>query len=500
MTTDHADEQQHSIAAALPHARLTIDELWLRYFALGGDCGVIDIDAYVHGLGRLPPLQCDILAHAVNERLDELTPPHRAYYSRPARESEPRGQSLSALVELLEGAELAPPERLPALLDAAARTLGVRITMYLVDRDARRLHRWPAADGGPDREAADREAPELDGSLAGRAFREVRVLPARVGPRLWVPLLDGAERLGVLEVEVDDAVDLEHPGLHAQCRWLSILLGHLVSQLARYGDAVDLGRRSPPRNVTGELIRSLMPPMTAGVDDFVVTGAVQPRHEGNGDAFDYSLSETTATLIVLDAAGHDLRSGLVAATALAAHRRARRAGLDLGERARAVDEALGRQLGGGASATAVLAEVDLTTGRLRYLNAGHPRPLVVRGGGVVEPLTGGRRPPLGLGGAERVRAEPAVAEEVLRPADWLVVHTDGVTEARDPHGAPFGETGLAEFLRREAAADDPAPETARRLVRAVLAHQGGVAQDDATVVLARWTDPDALLPGRPDRP
>jgi serine phosphatase RsbU (regulator of sigma subunit) len=304
-----------------------------------------------------------------------------------------------------------------------------------------------------------------------------------------VPLLDGAERLGVLEVRVEDVTDLHDPGLRTQCRWLSMLLGHLITLLTRYGDAVDLVRLPKPRTVTGELIRSMLPPLTAGVDNFLVTGVVEPCHGVSGDAFDYALSETTATLIVLDAAGHDLRSGLIAATALAAHRHARRAGQDLLGQARTIDETITGQFGPGASATAVLAEVDLVGGRLRYLNAGHPAPLVLREGRVVTALDGGLAPPLGTGVARRT-----VAEAVLRPDDWLVLSTDGITGARNDRGEPFGETVLPDFLRREAAAGSPPPETARRLVQAVLAHQGGVLRDDAGVVLARWTTPRTMIP------
>jgi serine phosphatase RsbU (regulator of sigma subunit) len=80
----------------------------------------------------------------------------------------------------------------------------------------------------------------------------------------------------------------------------------------------------------------------------------------------------------------------------------------------------------------------------------------------------------------------AVAEEVLQPGDWLILYTDGVTEARDASGAFFGERRLADFLMRQAAAGHSPPETVRRLVRAVLDHQGGLLQDDASILLACW--------------
>jgi serine phosphatase RsbU (regulator of sigma subunit) len=72
------------------------------------------------------------------------------------------------------------------------------------------------------------------------------------------------------------------------------------------------------------------------------------------------------------------------------------------------------------------------------------------------------------------------------PGDWLILHTDGITEARDEAGNFFGEARLVDFLRREAASSHPPPETVRRLVHAVLRHQHGILQDDASVLLAEW--------------
>ncbi|MGY1723664.1 PP2C family protein-serine/threonine phosphatase [Blastococcus sp. SYSU DS0533] len=78
---------------------------------------------------------------------------------------------------------------------------------------------------------------------------------------------------------------------------------------------------------------------------------------------------------------------------------------------------------------------------------------------------------------------------MLQPGDWLALHTDGITEARDAGGTWFGERRLAEFLTRAIGAGLPPAETVRRLTAAVLEHQGGLLQDDASVLLARWKQP-----------
>jgi hypothetical protein len=484
MLPSQEDEQLRVLKFAYERAGLTVDQLWLRYFALGGIAGRVEVEAYLSGLMPLPALQRDMLAHAVNERLDELAWPRRVPYNRTIRPVRPDRGPLAALVEFLDGARLAPPERLPTLAAAAGRELGVQVVIYLVDYEQRQLIPVPSA------EHPAREPLGVDTTLAGRAFRLGQTYPAsnQGTLRLWVPLLDGTERLGVLDVLVADTVEQYDPGLREQCRWLSGLLGHLITITTGYGDALDILRRRRDRTPAAELIWSLLPPLTAGTDTFVLAGMLEPSYEIGGDAFDYAVSQTTVSLGIFDAMGHSLNSALIAAAALATYRSVRRDRRGLYDQATAIDKILTGHFGGDAFLTGVLAEIDLPSGRLRYVNAGHPPPLLLRSGRVVKTLAAGRRGPLGLD-----TTDLAIGEETLQPGDWLVLHTDGITEARDSTGTFFGEARLIDFLEREAASGHPPPETVRRLIHAVMSHQNGVLQDDATVLLARW-DASGLSP------
>ena len=99
---------------------------------------------------------------------------------------------------------------------------------------------------------------------------------------------------------------------------------------------------------------------------------------------------------------------------------------------------------------------------------------------MVKTLEGGRGLPFGLDGT------PAIAEERLEPGDRLLLFTDGVTDARSSDGEFFGARRLADLVAREDAAGHPAPETMRRLMHAILAHQAGDLRDDATTMLIEW--------------
>jgi hypothetical protein len=80
MHPSHLSEYQRGLMKAFRHAELTVQELWLRYLALGGVVGPTEVDAYLNGLMPLSPLEHNILALAINERLRELPPPPRAPY------------------------------------------------------------------------------------------------------------------------------------------------------------------------------------------------------------------------------------------------------------------------------------------------------------------------------------------------------------------------------------------------------------------------------------
>ncbi|GAB7191710.1 hypothetical protein NUM3379_24180 [Kineococcus sp. NUM-3379] len=477
------DDQRKSLQTALQHSGLTLEQLWLAYFTLGGVAGLVEVEAHLQGLVELPAGQGDMLAHALNEHLDEVLLDLRVPYSRVLRPPPPSSGPLAALAGLLDGMTQAPPERLVVEVTAAGAALGAGVTIHLVDygQDVLIPLRFDPAHpesihGGP--------AVPVGSSLAGQAFQRVRSIPSEADgqSRLWVPLLDGTERLGVLEFRFADPADLHDPQLRQECRWLGRLVGHLITATTGYGDAFDSLRRCQPRTSAAELIWNLLPPLTAATDRCVVAGQLEPSATVGGDAFDYALSESTAHLAIFDATGHTLASGTVVAAALAASRSVRRNGGRILEQARVIEELVSSQFADrGLFLTAVLAELDLTSGRLRYIVAGHPKPLILRQGRVVRTLTAGHRPLFGVNDTA-----VAVGEETLQPGDQIVLYTDGVTEARDENGDFFGFQRLTTFLQRAAAATYPPPETVRRLTRAVMEHQHDRLQDDATVLLACW--------------
>ncbi|WP_262281548.1 PP2C family protein-serine/threonine phosphatase [Micromonospora sp. MA102] len=380
-----------------------------------------------------------------------------------------------AVADLLARSHRVPPDALPTAVTEALRELGVTVSTYVVDVEQELLRPLPE----PGRPLPD--PLPIDTSLPGRAYTEVRARAGQDG-RLWVPVVDGTERLGLLEVRLPAGTDPDDPAVRDGCRIVAGLIGHLLASKTAYGDALVRARRSEPMAVSAELLWQLLPPLTFATDTVAVNAILEPCYEVGGDAFDYALDGGRLTLAVLDGVGHGLPATLTTAVALAALRAARRDGGGLAEQVAAVDAALLSQWRDGRFVTAVLAEIDVRTGRIGYVNAGHPAPVLLRRGRAVRALTGGRRPPLGL---NLPGGEPGAAR--LEPDDRLLLYTDGVTEARDAAGEMFGLPRLADLAERLIGSDLPGPETLRRLSHAVAAYRGSASRDDASMVLVEWS-------------
>jgi hypothetical protein len=384
------------------------------------------------------------------------------------------------LNELLRRTHLGGPSELPAVVAEPARRIGARsVVLYLIDYEQRLL---VPVTGPQDQDAAPLS---VTGTVAGRAFSTTTILrsswdEAR-GQRLWLPLLDGTERLGVIGMSFEGEAVSESTVL--VCERYAHLAAMLIATKNAYGDAFETTRRRWPMTIAAELLWQLAPPLVFATERLVVAGMLEPCYDNGGDALDYAVNDGVLHVGVFDAMGHGLAAAGVAAFALSAYRHSRRRGYGLLETYAAMDEAVGEQFPDERYVTAVIARLDLRAGRLSWISAGHPPPLIIRDGRLSRTLTAPPAAPLGI---PLEGPSPVVAEESLEPGDLLLLYTDGLTEARHPDGQMFTVLGLGEFIEREAAAGQTAPETLRRLRHAIVERQPGQLKDDATAVLVEW--------------
>jgi hypothetical protein len=379
-------------------------------------------------------------------------------------------------------------------VERAARPLGVSAAqIYLADLQQRNLTLLQPGAG------RDGSVLPVDSTLAGRAYQTITIqitAGASGGQayQVWIPLVDGTERLGVLGLTVADVSD----AMLDQYRTLASLAGVMVMAKASYSDTYARTQRDREMALQAELIWAALPPRTFATDRVLVAASLEPAYEAGGDAFDYSLLGDHLHVSVFDALGRDLAAGLLASVGIASCRSTRRAGGSLADIAAIADDAIAGFFRDDRFVTALLCDLDVTTGLLSWIPCGHPPPLLIRGDRTVRELTRPARPPLGLAALyrRRVRDDAEVAPactERLEPGDRILLYTDGVTEGRAADGTPFDLERLSDLVIRHSAARLPAPELMRRLNHAIVGYQEGKLRDDATAVLIEW------LPERPGR-
>ncbi|MFD8646841.1 PP2C family protein-serine/threonine phosphatase [Streptomyces mirabilis] len=388
--------------------------------------------------------------------------------------SEGFGERLLGL--LLDRARLLPPQLIaPLIADEVARIGGRDVSILLQDYAQELLVPLPG------RELHVSQPELVDGSPAGRAFLRgdlVEVPQSPSGVRMYLPLLDGSDTVGVMALTLDAVGDDDRRLL----RRLSALVADMLVTKNAYTDQFFQARRREPMSVSAEIQWSLLPPLTMSVPQIEVAGALEPAYRVAGDSFDYALNDNILHAAVIDAMGHGLDAATMATVAIGAYRHARRVFISLAEKYAFMDDAISRQFGPDHFVTAQLMHVNVATGEMGLVNAGHPAPLLIRDGKVVRQLESATTLPIGFGGEE-----PRIREHTLQQGDRVLCYTDGIIEEHVAGGEPFGEERLIHCVNR--LGEEPSEgmrSDLRRLSRTLKSERGGRTTDDATLFMIEW--------------
>jgi serine phosphatase RsbU (regulator of sigma subunit) len=378
---------------------------------------------------------------------------------------------------VLRGARESDPTAIPEVLATAASGFGgTDVVVYLVDFGQTTLEPLPDRSSHAELPASE----DVGASMAGKAFKDQTIVSAERGAnvRVWIPIVEGSDRTGVVALTLQTTND----SLFAACEELGLLAGYLIAAHARCTDLYNLHRRRRSLSLAASMQWDLLPPLVLTTPAVAVAGLLEPAYDVGGDCFDYAANGAAFDIGIFDAVGHDLESAAIAALAVGAYRHGRREAQPLAALHRALGDAISSQYDDSTFATGVLARVDTGTGVFSWTNAGHPCPLLVRGGHVVRELQCQPTSPWGT-----FAESPMVASEALEPGDCVLLYTDGVTEARTPDGEQFGRDRLIDIIDGLASELLRPEEIVRVLIRSVLEHQSSALADDASVVMLRWS-------------
>ena len=398
---------------------------------------------------------------------------------------------IGPLMPLLDAAEAAAPVDAVA---AVTREIGVRlratsVTFLIADMSGRglvRLAHVPLGAGDPgspdSRRTSNHDHADtlpFDGGPLERVVRSqhAEVLPPDQEPGPWTvlaPVTERGEVIGVLEVVLP-----QEPGKEdtAEIASLAHLLAFVVIANRRHTDLYEWGHRSRSLSLSAEIQQRLLPgPRTCEAGAFTLSGWLEPAADIAGDTFDFSLARDLLHLSMTDARGHGVDAALTATLCVSALRGSRRRGASLLEQAGAANAAVAEHDAGGGLddfVTGLVGRLDLRTGVLRLVNAGHVPPYLARNGEVVT-VSSPVNLPFGI------FPDTAFEDAELRlvPGDRLVFVTDGMLERNAAKiDLPGAILESAPLHPREAAAS---------LADSVLAATGHALSDDATVLCLDW--------------
>ncbi len=225
--------------------------------------------------------------------------------------------------------------------------------------------------------------------------------------------------------------------------------------------------------------QALLPQGFREYPHLTVTGVNHPCIAVGGDYFDmFPVTEERTAVLIADVSGHGLGAALLTTMLQGAL-----SGMTLGEDPvkvfNQINQFLCEHSEVGHYATMFFSLID-RDGRLHYIKAAHPSPLLLRRGQVSELYTEGSFP-VGLIPEASFSAESLQ----LEPGDTLILFSDGVTEAEDPEENQFGVARFRELLAEHG--NTPLDELQKIILDAVDGFCRGATQlDDITVLLARY--------------
>ena len=226
--------------------------------------------------------------------------------------------------------------------------------------------------------------------------------------------------------------------------------------------------------------------------EFDIYATMTPAKEVGGDFYDFFMvDERHLAIVMADVSGKGVPAALFMVIGKTLIKDHTQPGADLGTVFSEVNDILCTSNSEGMFITAFEGVLDLVTGELRFVNAGHEIPFISRAEGAFEPHK--IRAGFVLAGMEGLRYRAGVME--LMPGDKLFQYTDGVTEATSAAKELYGMERLQNVL---ASVSDKAPQEILPAVKTDIDHFVGTAPqfDDITMLCleykARMQEPKTI--------
>lgn len=250
---------------------------------------------------------------------------------------------------------------------------------------------------------------------------------------------------GNLNVTVDVRTNEEFASLSDDInQTVSTLKRYIAEAAARIDKELEFAKE-----IQYSALPSVFPPYP-NRKDFEIYAHMITAKEVGGDFYDfYMLGDSTLAFMIADVSGKGIPAAMFMMQAKTIIKDLAESGLELSEIFMTANKKLCENNDAGMFVTAWMGILDLKTGRLKFVNAGHNPPLVRQADGEFAYLKA--RSGMVLAGMDGIKYRQN--ELQLTPGDQIFLYTDGVTEATDKNNQLYGEERLLETVNRNIVMD-----------------------------------------------
>ncbi|MBI3448397.1 MAG: SpoIIE family protein phosphatase [Acidobacteria bacterium] len=297
---------------------------------------------------------------------------------------------------------------------------------------------------------------------------------------MCVPLYDNKSVIGLVYVDTLNTARSFRPEDLKLLTLLANIAAMKIQNTRLEKQAIEQQRMEKELEQASDIQKRLLPGGPPTVEGYDISGRADACRSVGGDYFDFvARSDGRTGIVIGDVSGKGMAAALMMASVQAVFRTL----YDIVDSPASLLTSLNRHLIRNASPNKFVSffygELDRETGVMRYVNAGHNPPYVVRASGQVDSL---KATGVVLGIFENAKFEER--EVTLQPGDLLAMFSDGVPEAQNTDGEMYGEERLIAVLTKNRDQRSAGVETS--IFEELLAFAGEAPQyDDSTLVIVK---------------
>jgi sigma-B regulation protein RsbU (phosphoserine phosphatase) len=308
------------------------------------------------------------------------------------------------------------------------------------------------------------------------------IIKMNIHSAVCVPLWDNKEIIGII---YSDRISLMKPFTDEDLKLLT-LLGNLAAVKIENSKSIEMSiekeKMEKELSLAAEIQTDFLPKATPEFKGFDVSGYMTPCYQVGGDYYDYMpIGSDRLGITIADVSGKGVSASLLMASLRASLHSEVHLLYDMEKMTANLNDFIHKSSSINSFITFFFCELNMKSGKLKFINAGHNPPIVLDKKGNINRLES-----CGLCLGMFPDVEYKAQTVVLHPGDIILLFTDGITESRNKENKEFEEEKLVKFLKKKSKL--PAPELIKEIQKEVETFTADTDQmDDQTVVVIKKT-------------